>query len=865
MARSGWKIAQGWRVVLPRRFRWLSGLTPSRGLAAVTLLAGLIWLGAHAADRVAVVQAAFPLESGRRAVEGLGAPVSILRDARGIPHIEVAVDLEAWCGLGFVHAQDRLSQMLWLRRVARGRTAEIVGESGLPADRLARTLGIGRLADRQIGAVAPAALEILTAYAAGVNDQIEGVRSGRLAGPVTLKGEISTIEDWSPADSLALVKLIAWSSSNGLQTGLVLDELIRVLGGRLAAPFRPGGEQGAVGRSGGPTLGVPVPRARPFEDFSEAASGPSLGGSVRVGGGTAWVLGGRYTKNGLPLVLADFQLPATAPALVYEAHLRGPELGVAGATIPGIPIFWAGRNSTLAWAAVFAGAVTVDLYMETVRETTSRYHDGSRWMPLEIRREVIRVRGVAGIREEELEIRSTRHGPLVNSLLLSGADSELARTASGIPPSPLAVAWTGAVAGDDFSGLLGLAGATGSDQLRASLAEHHSPVVAVVYSDSEGDAGIQLAGWLPGRALPSGLVPVPARMKIYDWRERIPYSDLPAVRLDASASADQQGGRSWAVFSDGKIGGGLKDAGIEWLWRPGERQSRLDQRLVELTGAGGAPSPSSGEQRLDLDEAAALQVDVGLRDADEVVPALLRLARLGAPLTEDAQEIASLLSRWDGNLSADSPGAAAYSILNRHLFPALFEESFGASLLGRYLALPGVRPSMVVGRVLLAADRDPGASGWAERDRVVKALRASLRRTWITLVRRLGPNRREWSWGRLQVLAFQPVPAGADAFSGGQRLEGFGVGGDRNTLATAQSVGLDFDVESASLYRLAVDLAKPDGLRTALAPGQSEHPAHPHRDDGIPAWWRGGAGPLPIDRLQIEEESAPPLLLEPSR
>lgn len=834
-------------------------------MALVGLLAGLIWLGAHAADRMEVVRAAFPPESGQRVVDGLEAPVSILRDARGIPHIEAVVDLEAWRGLGLVHAQDRLSQMLWLRRVARGRTAEIVGESGLPGDQLARTLGIGRLADRQISAVAPGALDILTAYAAGVNDQIAGVRSGRLVGPVTLKGEVSTIADWSPADSLALVKLIAWSSSNGLQTGLVLDELIRVLGGRLAAPFRPGGEAGAVERSGGrPTLDVPVPRARPLEDFPEAASGPSLGASVRVGGGTAWVLGGRSTKEGLPLVLADFQLPATAPALVYEAHLRGPDLDVAGATIPGIPIFWAGRNAALAWAAVSAGAVTVDLYMETVRESTSRYHDGSRWMPLEIRREVIRVRGVAGLREEELEIRSTRHGPLVNSLLGSAAASDQAASVNGIPPSPLAVAWTGAVAGDDFSGLLGLAGAQNSDQLRASLAEHHSPVVAVVYSDSAGDAGIQLAGWLPRRALPSGLVPVPARMKIYDWRERIGYSDLPAVRLDASASAAGQGGRGWAVFSDGKIGDGLKDAGIEWLWRPGERQKRLDQRLAELTGAGGAPTAVSGGHRLDLDEAAALQVDVGLRDADEVVPALLRLARLGEPLTEEAQEIAELLSRWDGNLSVDSPGAAAYSVLNRHLFPALFEESFGASLLGRYLALPGVRPSMVVGRVLMAADRDPGASGWAERDRVVKALRASLRRTWTTLVRRLGSNRQDWSWGRLQVMAFRSFPAGANAFAGGQRLEGYRVGGDRNTLATAQSVGLGFNVESASLYRMAVDLAKPDVLHTVLAPGQSEHPAHPHRDDGIPAWWRGRVHPLPIGRLEIEEESASPLLLEPA-
>ena len=862
MARSRLKITGDWRNPLAKWFRSVRRLSLRKVLAALALLGGLIWLGAHAAGTVRAARAAFPAESGKRSVVGLSAPVSILRDARGIPHIEAAVDADAWQALGFVHGQDRLAQMLWLRRLARGRTAEAVGESGFASDRLARTLGIGRLADRQIEAVAPEAREVLVAYAAGINAQIEAVRAGEVAAPLPLEGGVDAIRDWRPADSLAVLKLIAWSSSNRIETGIVLDELIRVLGGGLAAPFRPGGGE----RSGAspPQVLIPPPRTSPGHAPEPLSQG--LGLSTRIGGGTAWVLGGRYTESGLPLLLADLQLPATTPSLVYEAHLEGPGLSVVGATIPGIPLFWLGRNPNLAWAAITAGAVTADLYMETVREAAASYHDGSGWVPLDIRGEVIRVREATGLREEEITIRSTRHGPLLDAVL-EGEEPEKSqedsRAGGSSNTSSLSLAWTGEIEGDRFSALLAVARSSRASELRAALASHQEPVVAVVYADLSGDAGLQMAGWLPERRLPSGLVPVPARMRIYDWQGRIAYADLPSVRLDASNTPGESLGRSWLIFADGKIGDGLKEAGIEWLWRPGERQRRLNERLSELTGAGAVASPGGTVQRLDLRGAAALQADLGLNDADEVVPAILRLARLGGSLPAEAEEIAGLLSRWDGNLSADSPGATAYSVLNRHLFVAFFESPLGEPLFERYLALPGVRPSMVVGRVLLAADRNRAEGGWAEQGRVVEGLRESLRRTWATLAYRLGPSRSDWSWGNLQGLTFRPFARREAESANDYPAERFAIGGDRNTLASAVSGPIGFDVESVSSYRLAVDLAVPDRLMSALAPGQSEHPRHPHLDDGTQGWRRGQPSPVLTNRLRVEEESAPALLLEP--
>jgi penicillin amidase len=858
-----WKSGLGERIRRAGRVRSLGLWNPWKGLAALAVLGLLIWVGGRAAESVQRARDAFPAESGRLTVPGLTAPVSVLRDARGIPHIEALDDHDAWRALGLVHGQDRLAQILWLRRLARGTTAEVVGEKGLQADRMARTLGLGLLADGQSESLAPESRRVLEAYSAGLNAQIERIRSGEAAPPLSLPGSPAWIRDWKPGDSIAVLKLIAWSSGNLLQTGIVLDELIRVLGGRLAAPFRPGGlgEPGGLQASNSrASLSAAVPSA--LEGPQPPLAGRDLVRSTRIGGGTAWVLAGRHTESGAPILVADLHLPTTAPALIYEAHLRTPILDVLGATIPGIPLFWVGRNANLAWAAIPAGAVTVDLYMETIRESQGTYHDGNAWVPLDVRQELIRVQTASGFREQELTIRSTRHGPLVNALLGAPgrAEGEGASAANAHPP--IALAWTGQEQGDGFSALLGVARAARAEALRSALASHHEPVVAVVYADAAGDAGVQLAGWIPERTLPSSLVPVPARMRIYDWRGRLPYDRLPSVRFDASNSSAGPGGRGWVAFADGPLEEGMKPSGIEWMWRPGERERRLSGLLGELTESH-ADSSQAGRrwtERVDLRTVAAIQMDLGAGNVDEVVPAILRLARLKGSLAPEAEEIANLLSRWDGHMGPDSPGGAVYSVLNRHLFSALFQPVLGDSLYRRYLALPDVQPGFMLGRVLLSADRHRAPGGWADLDRVVTALRESLRRTWVTLVYRLGPSRADWLWAGLHGLAFRP-------FDGSEPLlpstVALGVGGDSSTLATSASIPAGFDVASASSYRLAVDLAAPDRVLSALAPGQSEHPRHPHFGDGAERWLGGRMSLLLTSRLHVEEESPAPLVLEP--
>lgn len=826
---------------------------------AIAIVLGLVWVGPRGCFSEKAARQAFPQESGTLALEGISAAVEVLRDARGIPHIEALRERDAWVALGFVHAQDRIAQMLWLRRLARGRTAEVVGDAGFVPDRMARTLGLGRLADAQLEQLEPEALAVLEAYAEGVNGRLARIRSGAARPPLPIAGRGETFEDWQPSDSLALIKLVAWSSSNQLETGLVLDDLIRWLGGQPSQPFMP---------SSTTVRGVDIPSSRPPDTLDAPpplpegellAPGRALTESVAILGGHSWVLGGRHTASGAPILVADLRLPSTVPSLIHEIHVRGGDLDVAGASIPGIPLVWAGRNLHMAWAATPTDAVTVDLFKEVVRESDDHYQNGSLWVPVDERREVIRVRGSSGtLREEEIVVRSTRHGPLIGDLLrpwpvdASAAEGRDGLTIEPLRRSPLAVQWTGTLPGDGFGSMLKVMKASNAEALLAALESHHEPVVAVTYADTEGAAGMQLAGWLPERRLPTEVVPIEGRLRRYDWRRPIDYSALPAQHLTPGRT------RSWVIVADGDLGDGLTGAEIEWQWRTGQQTRRLHARLRELTTRKG--------QKVDLRDAAELQFEQSGGSTDSVIPALLRVSQRGGALRPEAREVAQMLGRWNGETGTSSQGAAVYHVLMEHLVHELFRERFGPRLYERYVSLPRVRPALVAESLVVAADRSGRRGGWADVDVVSDAVRISLRRTWVSLSYRLGPNRMDWTWGNLHRLRFRPfAQLGPEVGRRQPDLPPLAIGGDETLLGGApyDKRNGSYLVTSAPSYLLAVDLAAPDRMLSALAPGQSEHPYHPRYADGLERWLEGRPGLLLTSRLLVEEKKDAQLLLEP--
>lgn len=818
------------------------------GLGAVVVLAALFALQrsrSSGLDERGWLAAA----SGTVRIASLKQPVEILRDARGIPHVFARDESEAWFGLGFVHADDRLAQMVWLRHRAYGRTAERAGESALPADRLARLLEIGRASAIAAAELPRATRAVLDAYSAGVNARIARVREERVPPPAQLGAPIDEVEDWRPADSLAVVKLLSWCIGGTLETTLVLDELIQRLDSVPARPFFPG--RASIDFGEAPSL----PMLRSFESArrDDRRDSPALvmdstrtlcAGIGHPTGG-AWLVGGGASESGAPLVVADWQMAPSVPALFYEAELAGGGLSVLGATLPGSPIFWLGRTNQIAFASLPAGAPIADLFIETLGERPGFYQNGALWAPLETREEVFRYVDRGGsLREERRTLRSTRHGPLIEWLVDGSAEAE--ESDAPRTGTARALAWTGARPGDGLSSMLALLRAGGADGVAAALADHHEPVLAVAYADRFGRGGVQVAGWLPHRPLPTGLVPVQGRLRSFDWRHRVPQDALPALRLG-------EGGRSYLVVADQPWSNGGELGAVEFLWRPGERAARIESELERRLGRGS----------IDLRGAAEMFADHGTDRSPAVVSALLALARRSGPLEIEAAEMARILEGWDGGTAASSAGAAAYHLVLERMIVGLLREPFGAELFERYVRAPHVRAQDTVERLVLRAEalRRPG--GWTDEARVAAVARRSLREAWVAIGHRLGPARDRWEWGELHRLRFEPFgPFGPEADF---LFKGLRSGGNGATLSLARHrPGVSLEVEAASLYRVAMDLSARDRVLSCLAPGQSEHSGHPHFGDGIARFRAGRVALFPTDRLAIEEESVARLVLEPS-
>ncbi|MGI9592934.1 MAG: penicillin acylase family protein [Myxococcota bacterium] len=809
-------------------------------LALLLAAAGLLAIGLWTGKVRRVEQAALPETEGRIVLAGPNAPVEILRDEHGVPHVIAQSESDAWFGLGFAHAQDRLAQMLWNVRLARGRSAEIIGRAGLEGDRLARVLDLGGIADREWQEATPATRDWLSAYALGVNARVARIRSGDAGAPVAAAAAGLPIEIWQPADSLALLKLHAWSLGGSLEASLVLHDLLGTLGGVDARPFFPSPQDDPT--PDGEALPLTADRLDPVRRLTAGRGDPqrrltagwvdplrrASGLAAPSAGSSAWVLGGAHTLEGRPLLVADLHVAPRAPALFHLAHLRGGELDVAGAMLPGVPLVWTGRNAQMAWAATNARAAVTDLYEEMVKDGV-RYHDGRRWRPLAERPETIAVRGAD---DETIVVRSTSHGPLLDGVLPEGGER-------------LALAWVGmrGAGAETLEAWRGVARADDAKALRAALQGIGEPVVALVYADAEGAAGLQVAGWIPRRPLETGLVPVPGRARWYDWNGRIPFERLPRRNLED--------GRGWLIAADNS----LPHPGVErpeWLWRDGVRARRIDARLRELRV----------EEPVGLGPLTEIQGDTRDPRAAALVAAALSLVEDDSGFDPQTAEVMDLLRGWDGASGVDSQAAAAYHAFVSSLTRALLAPELGDGLLRRYLAVSQIDPVAVIARMVRGAAAAKPPDGWSDPDRVRPAVRDSLRDTWFELSSQLGASRRKWSWGRLHQLTFAPLlPLPGATLPG---LESFGVGGSGATIATASHAqDRPFAVEVASLVRVAADPGDPDGFRAVVAPGQSEHPRSPYFRDGIDPWRSGRLHRVALSDERVREAARERLRLEP--
>jgi len=818
-----------------------------------------------------IARTRLPKLSGELKFAGLVQPVEVIRDTWGTPHIYAGSLADLFFSQGFVHAQDRFWQMDFNRRLVAGRLSEILGEIAIPIDRWMRTLTMRRVAEYEQSLYDENTRQLLQAYANGVNAFLA---RGKLPIETLLLGYRP--EPWVIADSLSWVKMMAWTLSVNWEAEILRAHLIDQLGPEKAAELEP------PHLSRWPFI---IPPGTDYSSISarmlEHVQGlrPFSGPSVYEGlGSNNWVVSGKFTESGKPLLANDMHLGISAPSIWYENHLVVNDISLIGVTFPGIPGVVAGHNSHVAWGFTNGFPDVQDLYIEKTR----RLEDGSveveyngKWEKAHQFEEIIHVKGSALVTEKVVV---TRHGPIINSLNGDFSGEQ-----------PLALRWTALDPDSMFQTILEIFTVKNCDEFHHTLRHWKTPAQNVVYADLEGNIGYTLPGRMPVRAKGRGRIPVPGWTDEYEWISYLPCESLPHLK-----NPDQ----GYIVTANNRVVDQSYPAPLELEPISGDRAQRISEMILDA-------DLRTGHDFLTIENFKQIQMDQHSPSARVIARYLVMLPLQSSAHVDETElhEAIKLFKDWDGHLAADSTAAAIYQVFIRKMIwlmlrnkleadqtstlPNLetiptgnvIEASDERELTGLTARFMGVGPTPILADVGLFGERwlpwltnimNDADSDWFDlgngetRDDV---MRVALQQTLQELKQKFGPEMSQWSWGKLHQLTFHH-PLGTHPILGPLfNLGPFPIGGDQTTVWAS---GSRYDnLDSANIvgppYRMIIDLSDLRNSVSILAPGQSGNPASPFYNDQVQAWFKGEYHKMLIDREEIEKNKTYQLKLMPGR
>jgi penicillin G amidase len=788
------------------------------------------------------IQRPVPDLDGDRDMVSLEAPVQVLRDRYGVPHIYASGDADLFKVQGYVHAQDRLWQMEQSRRIAHGRLAEVFGEAALDADRFSRLVGFTRAAQRELAQLDETERRALEWYAEGVNEFIRQ-NPGKLAAECNLLR--FQPELWTELDTLACMKLMAWESSVNWETELLRLLLVGEIGAEGVAELEPGIVQEY------PVITQKLAKSEAMELLSITqrilSSYEAIKPWLRIrdggSGSNSWAIAPKRSVTRRAILANDTHQGARIPVQWYELHLSSPTLHVSGASLPGVPGVFIGHNESIAWGLTSAPCDVQDLYLERSRpDNRDQYELGGQWYAAEVLEESIRVRGRNSPHVER--IRVSRHGPIVDAVI---RDCFLQQ----IPDMAFSLRWAGQDPGDTLKSLLLLNRATDWESFTEALAHWSTPTQSFTYADTDGNIGYLLAGRIPRRAKGHGLMPSPGWDVRYDWNGYASASDLPRIFNPESGYIVTANNRISAVDIPVFMGEDFS---------PGWRAGRLEDLLLE-------------KERCTLRDVEEMQLDTGSWFARRLAPWFGRLE----PRDSYEKLAAELLREWDHKLASDSSGASVFHFAWRALMRLVYVDKVGqaeSTIFGAGLTPLFLNHSLWLraSERLLELITDCKESAWyrdaatgRERNRN-EILAEALAEAVAQLRATLGDNARRWEWGRVHQIRFNHPLGSARLLGTFLNCGPFPIGGDFSTpLQTGESPNLPPQlVQVIPTYRQIFDVGNWDSAETVIATGQSGRPFSTHYTDQVDMWREGEYRTMPWSREAVESAAMYRMLLWPA-
>lgn len=801
-----------------RIFRWLTRITTGLILLALAVSVLLYWFFSRS----------IPDYSENFQVAGISAPVEIVRDNANVPHIFGETDNDVYFGLGLAHAQDRLWQMLLLRRTAQGRLSELFGQRTIDTDRLLRRLDLYPLAVKSVAAQDEYTLSALEAYAEGVNAWLREVNVGaRGRGAPEFWLFEPSIAPWQPADSLAIGKLMALNLADHVQREVLRANITRILPDERVADILPDtpGQATAALPEYTSLFDAPLPRFAGLKPTSPDPLSPVKPRGL-AGASNAWAATPARSAAGSTLLANDPHLELTAPAIWYLARLELQSGGVIGGTIPGIPVVAVGRSDRLGWGLTNSYADDQDVFIEKVNpENPEQVLTPEGWKTLRSRQSIINIKDADPI---SLTLRWSENGPI-----LEGSQFGL----SSVTPAGhvASLAWTALDENDtSIQALMNITRAQNLDEAIAAGEDFVATAQNLTVVDRES-AALKVIGKLPRRAArhqTQGRLPSPGWLPENRWQGTMSYAANPEFRAPDGGIVGN---------TNNKIIDRPFPLHVSFEWGDTQRVQRW-QRLMQTRQV---------HTRESFIEA---QLDTVSVTARTLLPLVARElwftgeAAAEGTIERQRRRALDLLAEWNGEMNEHLPEPLIYAAWMRALQERLIRDELGP------LSEQFQRPEPIfLERVYRDLD---GASAWCDviqsapvetcSEMSLLALDDAI--LWIE--ERYGPALESLRWGDAhEATQDHTVLGDVSWISWLVNIRQSTSGGDQ-TLQRAQTRGTGpdpFQNVSGAGYRGVYDFADPDSSVFIISTGQSGHPLSRYYDDLSELWRRGEYIPMTLN------------------
>jgi len=764
-------------------------------------------------------------EKGEIALSGLKAPVHVYRDSYGVPHILAANDHDLYMASGFVTAQDRLWQLEMIRLAVRGELSTMLGDTSRHLDRLMKTMEFYQTGKKIVNHASEQSKTILSAYVDGINQFIRHEKGKYPIEFVLLNWQPHL---WTPADVAAYGRLMSWELSFSWFVEWTAQEIRQKLGANRA------NELFSDYPVSWPTIlsNKDLKIASNLKIFQKANSDlrTFLNRRGAFFGSNNWVISGKKSKTGKPLLANDPHLPLANPSVWYAMQLVAPGVNVTGFSLVGAPGIVIGHNAHLAWGFTNVMADDADFYIETVdRSDSTCYLTDGKWQKMEIYDDSVVSKSGKVYKFKRFK---TRHGPIVTDV------HNLMKTSGKV----VSLRWTGQDISDETDAIYKMNRASNWKEFVKALRLYRSPAQNIVFADDGGNIGYWCTGAIPLRKGFTGTFPLNGTTTQTDWSGFIPFDQLPHVINPEEgfvASANNRvAPRGYPYY-------------ISNLWEPPARVQRIRELLT-------------AKPKLSKVDFETIQLDVLSPFARDVTKEVITVLDQQKALDDTLKTVYKFLKGWNYEMRGESTAAAIFQVFLTRLLENTFQDELGEKLYKSFIEFSGI-PIQDLQRFLSMR-----RSHWfddvrtpekieTKEDQILLSLHQSVRE----LSARLGSKPIKWRWDRLHRMTFRHVLGGEAMLGKILNVGPFPLGGGLTTVNNARYKLTDpYDCWVGPSMRMIVDFKDLTRTEIILPPGEVEHPLSHHFRDQAEMWVNGLYIDCKSDIKQIQEEGKE-LVLKP--